>query len=89
MLAKVTRGNQVTIPKIIVKKAHLKEGDDYVDVEYVNGVICLKPVDVEEQITPEQYEKFLKWSLKREKGDASFSSLDQAIAHLKKRIKKS
>ena len=50
MLAKLTRGNQLTIPKAIVNKIHLQAGRDYLDVSYLNGVIVLKPVDVEERI---------------------------------------
>jgi len=48
MLSKLTRGNQVTMPKSIVERANLKAGKDYLDVEYVKGVIYLKPVDIEE-----------------------------------------
>jgi bifunctional DNA-binding transcriptional regulator/antitoxin component of YhaV-PrlF toxin-antitoxin module len=59
MLAKLTRGNQITIPKGIVQRAGLRTGEDYLDVHYENGLIFLKPVDVEERIPPEAYEKFL------------------------------
>ena len=88
LLAKVTRGNQITIPKEIVKKAHLKEASEYVEVGYADGQIYLKPVVVEEYISPEEYEKFIDWALKREKGDVSFSSMEEAIGYLKKRSKK-
>lgn len=89
MLAKITRGNQITIPKDIVKKAHLKDSSLYVEVSYSQGIIILKPVTVEERTSPEQYEKFEAWALKREKGDITASSLEEGIQHLKKRIKKS
>lgn len=69
MLAKLTRGNQITIPKPIVEKAHLKSGSDYLEVEYHAGVIYLKPVEVEEKIAPEIFEKFQKQMLKKERGD--------------------
>lgn len=69
MLAKLTRGNQVTIPKAIVKKAHLREGNDYVDVEYVNGMIFLKPVELEERIPPEVFERFASAVKRREPED--------------------
>lgn len=69
MLAKLTRGNQITIPKQIVKRAGLREQNDYLEIQYVNGVIQLKPVDVEERIPPEAYEKFADWALKKESGD--------------------
>lgn len=69
MLAKLTRGNQVTIPKGIIRKAHLKEGNDYVDVEYANGIIYLKPVEVEERISPESFESFAGAMKHQQSGD--------------------
>ena len=89
MLAKITRGNQITIPKEIVDKAHLDSTSPYVEVNYSNGVIQLKPVVVEERINPEQFEKFQEWALKHDKNDESFSSMDEGIQHFKKRVKKS
>jgi len=89
MLAKITRGNQVTIPKEIVQKAHLDESSPYVEVHYSNGMIVLKPVTVEERISPEQFEKFQAWALQSEKGDVCFDSLEEGVRHFKKRIKKS
>ncbi len=88
MLAKLTRGNQITIPKDIVLKAHLKQGQDYLDVQYSHGVIHLKPVDVEERIPPEVYEKLIQRAVKKEPGDQRFSSMAEMIADLKKRAKK-
>ena len=88
MLAKITRGNQLTIPKEIVEKAHLVKESPYVDVEYNKGVIYLKPVLVEERIEPEQFDKFYAWALKEEPGDYKTNSLEDGIQHLKKRAKK-
>lgn len=88
MLAKITRGNQITIPKEIVQKAKLSGSSPYVDVDYANGVIHLKPVTVEERVQPEQYEKFQKWALSKNQDDNTFGSLTEGIAHLKKRPKK-
>ena len=88
MLAKVTRGNQVTIPKEIVKQAHIQNGNDYVDVSYEHGVIFLKPVNVEERVPDEVYEKLLRKVQIREKDDHTFSSTEDAITFLKKRAKK-
>ena len=87
MLAKLTRGNQFTIPKLIVRKAQLQAGRDYLEVVYFNGVIVLKPVDVEERIPPESYEKFLKDVLTIRPGDVV---ADERTADnvLKRRIKK-
>ena len=87
MLAKVTRGNQVTIPKEIVLKLHIKDGDDYVDISLANGAIIMKPVDVEERIPDEVYERFIKKALKVEPGDVVLTE-KQAENFLKKRMKK-
>lgn len=86
MLVKVTRGNQVTIPKEIVKKAHIHEGNDYVDVEYDHGTIVIKLVDVEERIPAEAYEKLLRKVAMKEAGDKVLSKT-QARDFLKRRAK--
>ena len=86
MLIKMPRGNQVTIPKDIVKKAHLREGNEYLDAEYVRGVICLKPVDVEERVSDEVYEKLLRKASALEPGDVAVSS-KEAGHFLRKRAK--
>ncbi len=88
MLAKITRGHQVTIPKEIVEKAHLKEGSPYVEVEYLQGVIMMRPVVVEERVPPEHYEKFQAWAVRQEKGDLRFDSPAEGIEYFKKRLKK-
>ena len=69
MLAKLTRGNQLTIPKEIVERVHIQAGRDYLDVTYLNGVIVLKPVDVEERVPPECYEALIKDALTIKPGD--------------------
>ncbi|OGW81739.1 MAG: hypothetical protein A3C47_02485 [Omnitrophica bacterium RIFCSPHIGHO2_02_FULL_51_18] len=83
MLAKVTRGNQVTIPKEIAKKAHIRNGNDYVDVSYDHGVICLKPVDIEYRIPEENYRNLLKKAVVLEKGDVRLSA-EEAKGFLRK-----
>ena len=87
MLAKLTRGNQLTIPKEIVDRIRLQAGRDYLDVTYLNGVIVLQPVDVEERIPPEAYERFIKDALTIRPGDivADARTADHV---LKRRIKK-
>ena len=87
MLAKLTRGNQLTIPKEIVERVHIQAGRDYLDVTYLNGVIVLKPVDVEERVPPEAYERFIKDVLTIRPGDivADERTADNV---LKRRIKK-
>jgi len=87
MLSKLTRGNQITIPKAIVERAGLHMGSDYLDVEYRGGLILLKPVSVEEKIPPEVFEKFQKAVLQREKGDIVVSQR-KADSLLSKRAKK-
>ena len=87
MLAKLTRGNQFTIPKPIIERARLRAGRDYLDVAYLHGVIVLKPVDVEERIPPEAYERFIKDVLTIRPGDivADERTADNV---LKRRMKK-
>ncbi len=87
MLSKLTRGNQITIPKAIVERMGLKTGLDYLNVEYIHGVIQLKPVDVEERIPKESWEKFKKYALNKEKGDVALSS-KEAEGFLARRAKK-
>ncbi|HAH20217.1 MAG TPA: hypothetical protein DCL49_04840 [Candidatus Omnitrophica bacterium] len=87
MLSKLTRGNQVTIPKIIAERAGLKVGRDYVDVEYAGGVIYLKPVDIEERIPKEDLEKLRKKALEQESGDITLTAKD-AADFLSRRVKK-
>lgn len=87
MLAKLTRGNQVTIPKGIIRKAHLREGNDYVDVEYANGIIYLKPVEVEERIPPETFEKFAHAVQHQQPGDVK-ATKEETVEDVLRRWKK-
>jgi len=86
MLAKLTRGNQLTIPKEIVERVRLQAGRDYLDVEYLHGVIVLKPVDVEERIPPESYEALLKDAFTVRPGDI-VADARTARSVLKRRMK--
>lgn len=88
MLAKITRANQVTIPREVMKKAHLSQETSYVEVGYEKGIIFLKPVIVQDRIDPEQFEKFQAWATQKAIGDLEFSSLEAGIKRLKKRAKK-
>lgn len=87
MLAKLTRGNQFTIPKEIADRLHLQAGRDYLDVSLLHGVIILKPVDVEERVPPEAYEALIREALTVKPGDIL---VDARSAHavLARRIKK-
>lgn len=87
MLAKLTRGNQLTIPKEVIKRVQLQAGRDYLDVTYLNGVIILKPVDVEERIPPECYEALIKDAFIIKPGDI-VADEQSAASVLKKRMKK-
>ena len=87
MLAKLTRGNQLTIPKGIIQRVHLQAGRDYLDVTYLHGVIILKPVDVEERIPPQCYEALLRDAFTARPGDI-VADERTAASVLKKRMKK-
>jgi len=87
MIAKLTRGNQITIPMRIVEKAHLKAGSDYMEVEYRDGIIYLKPVEMEERIPPEVFEGFQKQMLNVERGDALTGGKEEFLARRAKRKK--
>ena len=87
MLAKLTRGNQLTIPKEIIEQVRLQAGRDYLDVAYLHGVIILKPVDVEERIPPESYEALLKDAFTIKPGDI-VADERRAATVLKRRMKK-
>lgn len=88
MLTKLTRGNQITIPKPVIEKAQLKAGSDYLEVEYREGIIYLRPVDVEERIAPEVFEAFQKQVFKKERGDVPVDekeSMDFLLRRTKKK----
>ena len=87
MLAKLTRGNQLTIPKAIVKRLGLRSGSDYLEVEYAKGIIYIRPVDVEERISPETYENFKERALREEEGDVTLSA-EKAEGFLEKQAKR-
>ena len=90
MLAKISRKNQLTLPKKIVEKMGFLEGEEkYVDVEVKENRVIMRPVTVtvEEKFSPEQAAKFRAWALDHEK-DVVFDSAEKATEFLKKRIKK-
>ena len=88
MLVKRTRGNQVSIPKRVLDQAGVAEDDRYFDVEYRSGLICLKPVTVEDKISDRAYEELLRWVRKPEPGRKVFHSGKEAIAYVKKLARK-
>lgn len=88
MLVKRTRGNQVSLPRRILEQAGIGEGDRYFDVQYRGGLICLKPVTVEEKIPDHAYEELLRWAGKVEPGDKVFRTGREAVDYLKRIAKK-
>jgi hypothetical protein len=88
MLTKRTRGNQVTLPKDLIKKAQLSEEDIYFDITYKNGAFSMKPVSlkIEEKISDEAFASFAQLAFKKEKGDRDFSNVSEAEKFLRKRI---
>jgi hypothetical protein len=88
MLVKRTRGNQVSLPKRILAEAGVGDEDRYFDVQYRHGLICLKPVTIEEKISDRAYEGLLRWAAKAEPGDKVFRSGREAVEYLKRIAKK-
>ena len=90
MLAKISRKNQLTLPKKVVESLGFSEEENhYVDVVVEGNTVVMKPVTVtvEEKLSGEQWEKFQNWALDHE-GDTAFDSAAQATNFLKKRMKK-
>ena len=88
MLVKRTRGNQVSIPKRVLEQAGVGESDRYFDVEYRGGLICLKPVTVEDKIPDAAYEALLRWARKSGPGDRTFRTGREAVEYLRRIAKK-
>ena len=60
MLAKITSKNQITIPKKIMEQL---PGVQYLEIEYQNGVITLKPVNTYDTDLEKIREKMEKLNL--------------------------
>ena len=88
MLVKRTRGNQVSLPKQVLKEAGIGDQDRYFDVVCRGGLICLKPVTFEEKIPDRAYEELLRWASKPEPGRKVFHSGNEAVAYIKKLVRK-
>ena len=85
MLVKRSSKNQIALPKSVLERAGIGENDLYFDVEYENGRIVLTPMQLEEKIPPEVLARFEERTLKREPGDKSYSSMDEAVRGLRRR----
>lgn len=84
MLVKRTRGNQVSLPKRVLDQAGVGENDRYFDVQYRGGLICLKPVTIEDKIPDRAYEELLRWVQKTRSTRKSFRSGQEAIDYVKR-----
>jgi len=88
MLVKRTRGNQVSIPKKVLEQAGVREHDRYFDVACRGGLICFKPVTVEEKIPDRAFEQLLRWVSRTRTTRKSFHSGQEAVEHLKRLMAK-
>ncbi|MFH1350901.1 MAG: AbrB/MazE/SpoVT family DNA-binding domain-containing protein [Pseudomonadota bacterium] len=86
MLRKITRNKQVTIPKELMERLHLNEGD-YVTIECENNSIRMRPLVIDE-FSRKDYEKlaFKLDQLKNEPG-SSYNDSKSARRHLKRMMK--
>ena len=86
MLRRITRNKQLTIPKEIMDRLHLHEGD-YVSIDCDDGSIHLRPVIINE-FSNDDYKKLAAKldQLKKEHG-TSYKDSDSARKHLKRLMK--
>ena len=91
MLVKRSRKNQVALPKAVLEQAGLGPEDVYFSVVYKSGAIILRPVEIEEKISPEALARFEAKAFKREPGDRVYGSVGELITdlHRTRRVKKS
>lgn len=89
MLIKKSPKNQIAIPKSLLEKAGLSREDLFFDIDYRYGMFVLQPLTFEEKVPIEQIRRFEEWAKTSHQGDKSFPSMNEAILHLKKRIKRS
>ena len=85
VLVKRSRKNQVAIPKAILERAGLGPDDVYFRIGYQHGAIILRPVEIEEKISPEALARFKAKVLKGQPGDRAFTSAEELIKDLKRR----
>jgi AbrB family looped-hinge helix DNA binding protein len=83
MLRRITRNKQLTIPKEIMDRLHLHEGD-YVSIECDDSSIHLRPVIIDE-FSNDDYKKLAAKldRLKKEPG-TYYDDSDSARTHLKR-----
>ena len=86
MLRRIARNKQVTIPKEVMDRLHLSEGD-YVSIELDDDSIRLRPVVIED-FSRDDYKKLAAKldQLKKESG-TSYGHSKDARNHLKRLMK--
>lgn len=90
MLAKISRKNQLTLPKKVVERLGFSPDEaKYVDVVIEGNTAIMKPVTVtiEEKIGEEQWKRFRERSLDHTH-DLAFEDEEEATHFLKKRLRK-
>ena len=85
MLVKRSRKNQIALPKALLERAGVGPNDVYFSIAYKAGAIILKPVEIEEKISPEALARFEANALKREPGDRVYGSMGDLINNLPRR----
>ena len=83
MVVKKSRKNQIAIPKVVLERAGLGPEDVYFDVGYDRGRIILTPMKLEEKIPSDAVERFEIRTLRRQRGDRIYGSMDEAIKGLR------
>ncbi len=82
MLRRITRNKQLTIPKEIMDRLHLQEGD-YVRIDCDDSSIHLQPVIIDE-LSNDDYKKLAAKLDQLKKGPGTrYDSSDSARKHLK------
>jgi len=87
MLRRITRNKQLTIPKEIMDRLHLYEGD-YVSIECDDSGIHLRPVIINE-FSNDDYKKLAAKldQIKKEESSTTCNGSDSARSHLKNLMK--
>ena len=82
MLVKRSSKNQIAIPKAVLEHAGLGPEDVYFDIQYADGRIILRAMQVEEKIPAEALARFEVKTLKQEPGDRTYGSVGELKMHL-------
>ena len=85
MLVKRSSKNQIAIPKAVLEHAGLGPKDVYFDVEYAEGRIVLRAMQMEEKIPAEALARFEAKTLKQEPGDRVYGSVEALKTALRRK----